>query len=128
MERALGESVELTRLAMPAGRMFAFDWNPSTDEVRRSHDAAAIIGFAGDATQEAGRDSVKRVHPEDREHLIRTVTSLPPANDLRCSRRWEGVVHTPNSEQVLKPCRNRSASTYRVHPELSLTRYCPHNP
>jgi PAS domain S-box-containing protein len=81
MERALREIEELTRLAMQAGRMFAFEWNPSTDEVRRSHDVAEIIGFTGDGTREAGRDSLQRVHPEDRERLIRIVKSLTTAND-----------------------------------------------
>jgi PAS domain S-box-containing protein len=81
MEKTMRESEELTRLAMQAGRMFAFEWSPGTDEVRRSHDAAEIIGFPGDATRDAGRDSVKRIHPEDRERLIRTVENLTPAND-----------------------------------------------
>ena len=49
--------------------------------MRRSHDVAEIIGFTGDATREAGRDPLQRVHPEDRERLIQTVKSLTPAND-----------------------------------------------
>ena len=81
MERALGEREELARLAMQAGRMFAFEWNPSTDEVRRSNDCADIIGLTEGATREAGQDSFQRVHPEDRERLVRTVRSLTPAND-----------------------------------------------
>ena len=81
IEQELRKSEDLTRLALQAGRMFAFEWCPSTDEVRRSHDAAEIIGFTGDATREAGHDSLRRVHPEDRERLIRTVKSLTPAND-----------------------------------------------
>jgi PAS domain S-box-containing protein len=81
MEQALRESEELIRLAMQAGRMFAFEWSPGTDEVRRSQDAAEVIGFTGDATRDAGQESVRRIHPEDRERLIRTVKSLTPAND-----------------------------------------------
>jgi len=80
MEQALHDSEELARLAMQAGRMFAFEWNPATDEVRRSKDCADIIGLTGDATREIGKDSLQRVHPDDRERLTRTVKSLTAAN------------------------------------------------
>jgi PAS domain S-box-containing protein len=80
MERALHDSEELARLAMQAGRMFAFEWNPATDEVRRSKDCADVIGLTGDATREIGKDSLQRVHPDDRERLTQTVKSLTPAN------------------------------------------------
>jgi PAS domain-containing protein len=80
MEQALHDSEELARLAMQAGRMFAFEWNPATDEVRRSKDCADIIGLTGDATREIGKDSLQRVHPDDRERLTQIVKSLTPAN------------------------------------------------
>src|SRR5260221_906325 len=51
-EAALRESEERCRLAMEAGRMFAFEWNPVTDEVRRSADCADILGLNGSATRE----------------------------------------------------------------------------
>jgi two-component system, cell cycle sensor histidine kinase and response regulator CckA len=81
IERALSNSENLARLAMHAGRMFAFEWNPSIDEVRRSEDAGDIIGLTDRATREMGKDSYQRVHPDDRECLVRTVRSLTPAND-----------------------------------------------
>jgi hypothetical protein len=34
----------------------------------------------------------------------------------------------PGVQHWIPPCRDRSASTYRVPPGLSLTRCCPHNP
>jgi PAS domain S-box-containing protein len=80
-EQALLESEERTRLAMQAGRMFAFEWDPRTDEVRRSYNCADITGSTPDATREAGRESLKRVHPEDQERLSQTIKSLTPAND-----------------------------------------------
>ena len=54
-EQALRESEERTRLAMQAGRMFAFEWNPCTDEVRRSHSCDDITGALTDTTREMGR-------------------------------------------------------------------------
>ena len=80
-ERALQESETLTRLAMQAGRMFAFEWNPSTDEVRRSSDCAEMIRFMGGATRSEGKASLERIHPEDKDALIGIVRSLTPAND-----------------------------------------------
>ncbi len=80
-ERSLLESEERTRLAMQVGRMFAFEWNPRTDEVKRSHDCADIIGSGSEATREAGKESIKRIHPQDQERLSQTVRSLTPVND-----------------------------------------------
>src|SRR5207244_7925087 len=80
-EQALLESEERTRLAMQAGRMFAFEWDPQTDEVRRSYDCADITGSTAEATREAGKESLNRVHPEDQERLRQTIRSLTPAND-----------------------------------------------
>jgi PAS domain S-box-containing protein len=80
-EQALLESEERTRLAMQAGRMFAFEWNPRTDEVRRSYNLAEIAGSGADETREAGGEFIKRVHPEDQERLSQTIRGLTPAND-----------------------------------------------
>ena len=63
----------VSSLAMQAGRMFAFEWNPVTDEVRRSADCAEIFGLNGRGTREKGKDSLRRIHPENREGLIRLV-------------------------------------------------------
>jgi two-component system cell cycle sensor histidine kinase/response regulator CckA len=66
---------------METGRMFAFEWNPLTDEVRRSADCADIIGVSGNATRELGKDSLQRIHPDDREGLILAARTLTPAKD-----------------------------------------------
>src|SRR5580704_2630445 len=91
-EQALQESEERCRLAMETGRMFAFEWNPLTDDVRRSADCSDIFGVNGNATREAGKDSLQRIHPEDQEGLIQAVKTLTPAKD---SYRTEyRVVHS----------------------------------
>jgi two-component system, cell cycle sensor histidine kinase and response regulator CckA len=77
--RTLFDSVELTRTAMKAGRMFAFEWNPITDEVRRSADCGDILGPMLGATR-LGKDSLKGIHPDDQKRLIQTVKSLTPEN------------------------------------------------
>jgi PAS domain S-box-containing protein len=81
MELVLRESEERARLAMQAARMYAFDWNPDTDEVRRSSNCAEILGLTADATRSTGTACFQQIHPEDRDRFIRTVTTLTPAND-----------------------------------------------
>ena len=48
-EEALRESGERLRQAAQAGRMFAFEWDPETDAVKRSPEAGLILGLSGDA-------------------------------------------------------------------------------
>ena len=80
-ELALQAIEERCRLAMEAGRMFAFEWNPATDEVQRSADSAAIYGVNGNATREKGKNTVQRIHPDDREAIVDTVKTLTPTED-----------------------------------------------
>ena len=61
--------------------MFAFEWNPATDEVQRSADSAAIYGVNGNATREKGKNTVQRIHPDDREAIVDTVKTLTPTED-----------------------------------------------
>ncbi len=76
VEQALRESEERSRLAMEAGRMIAFEWNPETDEVRRSDNYAAILDLPADAG--TGQAFFRSVHPDDREQLLRTLKGLTP--------------------------------------------------
>jgi PAS domain S-box-containing protein len=80
-EVALQESDDRCRLALEIGRMFAFEWDPETDEVRRSADCAEILGVSGNPTREAGRSSLQRVHPEDQEGLIQAFKTLTPTKN-----------------------------------------------
>ena len=79
VEQALRESEERSRLAMEAGRMYAFEWNPETDEVTRSHNYAEILGLPADAVIRTGKAFFQSVHPGDRERYIRTLGNLTPA-------------------------------------------------
>src|SRR5262245_31374358 len=98
IELALRESEERARLAMQAARMYAFDWNPRTDEVRRSSNCADILALSTDATRSTGTACFERIHPEDRDRFVRAVTTLTPANDTYAIRfrftRYDGKVLT----------------------------------
>jgi signal transduction histidine kinase len=77
-EVALQESNDRCRLALETGRMFAFEWNPETDEVWRTAGCTEILGVNGNPTREAGRSSLQRIHPEDQEGLIQAYKTLTP--------------------------------------------------
>ena len=69
------------RLAMRAARMYAFAWDPQTDEVRRSHESAAILGRGVGSMADVGANFFQMVHPQDRERFRDMVGSLSPVDD-----------------------------------------------
>ncbi len=94
---ALRESQERVELALQVARAFTFEWILATDEVRRSMHCADILGITGDATHDTGQGFFQRVHVEDRNPFIRTVTSLTAARpryaiEYRIVRPDTGVV------------------------------------
>jgi len=72
---------ELTRLGMQSGRMFAFEWNLETDQIRRSYNCADILGVPGDATTDTGAEFLHRTHPADRDPLRRILAQLTSPRD-----------------------------------------------
>jgi len=78
-EEAVRASEERLRLAVQAGRMFAYEWDPSTDLLVRSAESAQILGIQ-EATPLTGQQVVARVHPDDRENLVAAVGELSPEN------------------------------------------------
>lgn len=66
-QAALRKSEERLRLAVQAGRMYAFEWDAETDVIVRSGECTAILDWMGDPTRDTGRQFVNRVHPDDRE-------------------------------------------------------------
>lgn len=80
-ERRMRESEERLREAMAAGRVFSFEWEPKTDRVVRSDNCAPILGL-DPATCALGTGSAHlgRVHPRDRDELMRLLKRLNPAS------------------------------------------------
>ena len=64
---ALRTSEERLRLAVQAGRMYAFEWDAETDVIVRSGECKAILDWIDDPTRDTGRGFVNKVHPDDRE-------------------------------------------------------------
>jgi PAS domain S-box-containing protein len=76
----LRESEERLRLAVKAGRMYAFEWNTETDVILRSEQSVEILNWIDDPTPDTGRQFISRVHPDDREAYVATETGPTPDN------------------------------------------------
>jgi PAS domain S-box-containing protein len=76
----LKESEERLRLAVQAGRTYAFDWDVTTDVILRSGRCADIFNWMNDPTRDTGRELVARIHPEDRGVYAATDSTLTPEN------------------------------------------------
>lgn len=76
-QEELRESEQLLRLAVEAGRMFAYSWDANTDSIVRSGESAEILGIKNDSPF-TGSEMLARVHPEDTERLKAAIAALTP--------------------------------------------------
>ena len=77
----LRESEERLRLAVETGRMYAFEWDPTTDLIERSGKCSDIFSWLDDSAHDTGKQFAARVHPDDRERYIATTeTGLTAAS------------------------------------------------
>jgi PAS domain S-box-containing protein len=76
-EAVLRESEERLRLAAQSGKMFAYEWDVATDVIKRSPEAAQILGDS-EAAQTTGQRVLAQVHLEDRERVTTAVAALSP--------------------------------------------------
>jgi PAS domain S-box-containing protein len=76
-EEALRESEERLRMAIQAGKMFAYEWDATTDVIVRSAESAKILGI-DEVTRLTGQEALANVHPDDRERLAAAITELTP--------------------------------------------------
>jgi PAS domain S-box-containing protein len=79
---ALKKSEERLRLAVQAGRMYAFEWDAETDVIVRSGECKAIFDWMDDPTRDTGRQFINTVHPDDREAYAAVEKGLTPDNPL----------------------------------------------
>lgn len=76
MEVALRESEERLRLAAQAGRMYAFEWDTSTDVITRSEEVTHIPGLVGAPARLTKSELLTEVHPEDRARFVNSIAEL----------------------------------------------------
>ena len=79
-ERELREGEERLRLAVEAGRMYAFEWDAATDEIVRSGECAAVLHWKSDPTRVSGREFAENIFAEDRKAYKNAEKELGPGN------------------------------------------------
>jgi PAS domain S-box-containing protein len=76
---ALRESAERLRLAAQAGRMYAFEWDVTTDVIVRSSEYVNVLGATEPQTL-THRQAMEKIHPDDRPKLVAAVAKHSPEN------------------------------------------------
>ncbi len=74
-EESLRKSEERLRLAVQAGKMFAYEWDVATDLIVRSAESAQILGVE-DAARLTGQQAFDKIHPDDQESLTAALARL----------------------------------------------------
>ena len=77
-EGELREGEERLRLAVEAGRMYAFEWDAATDVIVRSGKCAAVLHWKGDPTRDTGQEFNESIFPNDRQTYLDTQRGLSP--------------------------------------------------
>jgi PAS domain S-box-containing protein len=86
-QEELRKSEERLHLAVEAGRMFACDWDATTDVFVDSPESSEILGI-DHATALTGHQMLGLVHPEDREQFTAAAAELSPEEpELRINHR-----------------------------------------
>jgi len=78
-EEALRENEERLRLAAQAGKMYAFEWDVTTDVLVRSSEYVNVLG-ANEPQTLTHQQAMEKIHPDDRSKLIAAIAGHSPEN------------------------------------------------
>jgi len=78
-EESLREGEERLRLAVQAGKMYAFEWDVTTDVLVRSPEYVNVLGAAEPRTL-THQQVLEKIHPDDRPQLLAAVARHSPKN------------------------------------------------
>ena len=81
-ERALRESEERLRVALQAGRMYAYEWDVATDQVVRSEEYTTVLGLAAGEKSLSRQELAAKIHPADRDKFDASIASLTPGDPI----------------------------------------------
>ena len=104
VEEALREGKERLRLAVQAGRMYAYEWDVATDMVTRSAECIEILG-EGEPEQATLGELIAQVHPDDRKQVEISCSALTPQHpncqvSYRLLRRDGGMIWVEKSARA----------------------------
>jgi PAS domain S-box-containing protein len=78
-EEAMRDSEARLRLAIQAGKMYAYEWDVINDVIVRSPDYVTVLGATEPRTL-THLQVLERIHPEDRARLLEAVAKHSPTN------------------------------------------------
>ena len=79
-EDALRESEQRFRLAAQAGKMYAYEWDATTDVVIRSDDHVSVLGYKDQVERLTRQQITDSVHPDDRVTFVDNLDQISPTN------------------------------------------------
>jgi PAS domain S-box-containing protein len=79
-EKALHDSDERFRLAAQAAKMYAYEWDVSTDKVARSEEYVNVLGYSDPENQLTRQQLLATIHPEDRTLFVTSADEVSPEN------------------------------------------------
>lgn len=82
VEAALRESEERLRLAVEAGRMYAYEWDVASDVIVRSGRFANILGLTGSPGIVTCKQMLGTVHPDDQIAVAATTAACTPEDPI----------------------------------------------
>jgi len=86
-QHALQESEERLRMAIHAGKMYAYEWDAASDAIIRSGDIPGAFGTASEASL-SRQQLLASIHPEDRAQFNASVNErTPDSPDIQVSYR-----------------------------------------
>jgi PAS domain S-box-containing protein len=96
-EGELREGEERLRLAVEAGRLYAFEWDAVTDIIVRSGECANVLHWTADPTRDTGREFSHKILADDLKTYVAIQKGLSPENSTyktmyRILRPVDGVV------------------------------------
>ncbi len=77
-EQALRDSEQRLRLAIQAGKMYAYEWDVATDKVVRSAEYVDVLGHSDPANVLTRQQVLASIHPEDLALFAGAVKQLTP--------------------------------------------------
>jgi len=81
-EQSLRDSEQRLRLANQVGRMYAYDWDVTTDEVIRSSEHLTILGLK-EPRRFYHRQFIDKIHPDDRAKFLAATADITPEDPTR---------------------------------------------
>ena len=82
VEEALRESEERLRLAIEAGRMYAYEWDVASDVIVRSGKFTGILGLTSTPGIVTCKQMLATVHPDDQVSLAAATASATPEDPI----------------------------------------------